>query len=126
MKAELDKHPGFLVLRLKGNMRLWGNAEIEEDLLKTFRSGLDASPSQLVLSLAGLTNLDTLGIAALVRILIECTKRKLDLKVVMPPGAAGEALKCVRVFEPWPEFKEEAAAVEAARAWATPRPPETV
>ena len=100
-------------------MRLWGNSEHEENLLKVFRSGMDQKPSQLVLSLSGLSNLDTLGIAALVRVLIECGKRKVELKVVMPPGAPGEALRCVRVFEPWPEFKEEKAAVEAAQSRAS-------
>ena len=119
MKADVDCQPGFLVLRLKGNMRLWGRPELEESLMKDFRSGLGDNPGQLVLSLGGLTNLDTLGIAALVRVLIECTKRKIDLKVVMPPGTPGEALRCVRVFEPWPEFREEEEAVQAARAWAS-------
>jgi len=120
VKAEVDRHPGFLVLRLTGNMRLWGHAEIEENLLKVFHSGLDSKPGQLVLNLSGLSNIDTLGIAALVRVLIESGKRKLDLKMVMPKGAPGEALRCVRVFEPWPEFKEEKEAVEAAYTWANP------
>ncbi len=117
MEAELERHPGFLVLRVKGNMRLWGHPELEARLLQTFRAGLDDSPAQLVLNMGGLTNLDTLGIAALVRVLIECSKRKMDLKVVLPPGMAGEALRCVRVFEPWPSYQDEQAAIQAAAAW---------
>ncbi len=119
LKTEVERQPGFLILRLKGNMRLWGRPELEKELVEAFRSGLEGNPAQLILSLSGLTNLDTLGIAALVRILIECSKRKIELKVVMPPGTPGDAIRCVRVFEPWPEFKEEQEAVQAARAWSS-------
>lgn len=105
------------MLRVRGDSRLWGKGDVEQQLLKTFRSGLESTPAQVVLSLAPISSIDTLGIAALVRVLIECSKRQIDLKVVMPPGAAGDALRCVRVFEPWPEFADEKAAIEAARAW---------
>lgn len=117
MEAELERHREFLVLRVKGNMRLWGHPELEARLLQTFRAGLGDNPAQLVLNMGGLTHLDTLGIAALVRVLIECSKRKMELKVVLPSGMAGEAIKCVRVFEPWPNYQDEQAAIQAAVAW---------
>jgi anti-anti-sigma regulatory factor len=117
VKPEVDKHPGFIVLRVSGNMRIWGRQELEKELLETFRSALDSSPAQLVLNLAPVTAIDTLGIAALVRVLIECSRRQMELKIIMPPGTPGEAIRCVRVFEPWPEFKSESEAVEAAKAW---------
>ena len=105
------------MLRVSGNMRIWGRQELEKELLETFRSALDGSPAQLVLNLAPVTAIDTLGIAALVRVLIECSRRQMELKLIMPPGTPGEAIRCVRVFEPWPEFKSEPEAVEAAKAW---------
>ncbi len=112
----MEWHPRFGVLRLKGDMRLWGRPELEEQLLKTFQSGMQDLVNQLVLNLAGITTLDTMGITALIRVLIECTKRRIGLRVVMPSGVAGESLRRVRVFEPWPSYKDEAAAVRAAGA----------
>lgn len=115
METEIEQHQGFLVLRLKGNMRLWGRHEMEEKLLEEFRAAVGDATSQVILSLKGLTSVDTLGIAALVRVLIECTKRKMDIKVVMPGGMPGEALRCVRIFEPWPGFNDDSAAIQAAK-----------
>lgn len=97
-------------------MRLWGRSEHEEELVKLLRSGLQDRPSQVVLNMRGLTNVDSLGISALVRIPIECARQKMGLKVILPPGIAGEALRRVRVFEPWPSFNDEAAAIQAAKS----------
>lgn len=113
VEAELERHPGVLLLRLKGDMRLWGRSELGENMLQQLRSALEESPAQLVLNMSGLANLDTMGIASLVRILVECTKHKTDLKVIMPGGLAGEALRRVRVFEVWPSFPDEASALRA-------------
>ncbi len=114
MEAQLERHPGVLVLRVKGDLRLWNRPESKEKLLETFRSGLEDRPAQLVLSLHGLTYVDTQGISALIRVLLDCCEQKIGLKIVMPQGMAGEALRCIRIFEPWPRFEDEAAALRAA------------
>lgn len=114
MEAELERQPGVLVLRLKGDMRLWGRPELGENMLQQLRSALQESPAPLVLNMSGLAYVDTMGIASLVRILVECTKHKTGLKVIMPGGLAGEALRRVRVFEVWPSFPDEPSALRAA------------
>lgn len=116
METELTRHPGAVVLRLKGDMRLWGHTELGEDMLKQLRAALEDSPPHLVLNISGLTYIDTMGISSLVRILVECTKRKVEVNVVMPGGIAGEALRRIRVFQPWPSFADEASALRAASA----------
>lgn len=114
MEAELERHSTFVLLRFKGDLRLWNRPEVEQRLLASLQSGLEGAPSQVVLSLSGVTSIDTSGIAALVRVPIECARRNLELKVVMPPGMPGEALRRVKIFDYWPNFPEESSAVEPA------------
>lgn len=114
MEAQLEHHPGYIVLRIKGDLRMWGHPEQEESLLKTFRTGLDDPPAQLVFSLSGVSFIDTKGILALIPVLVECSRRRIELKVVMPPGPAGDALRYVRVLDTWPVFEDEQAAIQAA------------
>lgn len=118
MEAELEKQDSSLVLRLKGDVRLWGRSEMEKDLLERFRNELTDTTKCVILNLSRITYLDTMGIAAMVRLLIECSKRHIDLKVVMPTGVPGESLRRVRIFEPWPSFHDESAALRATQAQA--------
>lgn len=73
-------------------------------------------PAQLVLNMAEIKHLDTAGICEMVRVIVECTKREVDLKLVLPHGVPGEALRRLHIFDAWPEFQEESAAVQAAAA----------
>ena len=113
MESEVTLQPGYILIRIKGDMRLWGRPEMERTLLDKFRASFDDNVRSVILNLVGLTSLDTMGIAALVRVLIECTKRKVGLKIVMPAGVPGESLRRVRIFEAWPSFHDEQTAVAA-------------
>ena len=95
-------------------MRLWNHPELRESMLRTFRSALEDSPKRLVLSLTGVAHLDTLGISSLVNILVDCSKHNIELRLIMPVGVAGEALRRVRIFDPWPPFANEQAALQAS------------
>lgn len=114
MEVQLERHPTFLMLRVKGDMRFWGHSEQEEDLQKALLSGLEDPRAQLVLSLGAVTHIDTTGIASLVRVIHECAKHGTSLKVVMPEGLTGEALRRVRIFDAWPTFRDEASAMQSA------------
>ncbi len=122
MEAQLEHHPGYMVLRVKGDLRLWGHPEQEEEVVKVFRTGLDDPPGHLVLNLAEISFLDTKGILALVPVLVECSRRRIELKVVMPTGPAGDALRYVRVLDQWPVFDDEQAAVQALSSQAKSEP----
>ncbi len=116
LEVQLERHPAFLLMRVKGDLRLWNNATAEEGLLRGFKSSLCDSPKQLVLSLRAVKYLDTRGICALVQLLVECARQRAEIKVVMPPGMPGQALKYVRIFEHWARFEDEATAFQAAEA----------
>lgn len=115
-------------MRLSGDLRLLSQAapdrlvqslrqalgdelasNVAADVRKQIRS--DALPAaevaELVLNLRTVTEIDSLGIGALVRIPIECAKRGINLKVVMPAATAREALSAVRIFAAWPQFATE-------------------
>ena len=119
MEAELERRGECLVLRVRGDMRLWSRPEQAESLLEKFRSGLGNPPAQLVLSLGDVEHvehIDTRGIMALVPVLVECSRRKIELKMVMPSGVAAEPMRYVRIFAPWPSFPNETAALQAVGA----------
>lgn len=67
--------------------------------------------NRLVLGLTGVTNIDSLGISALVRVLIACVKNNVGLGTVLPGGVAGQSIRSTRIFEAWPEFPSEDAAL---------------
>ena len=113
MKANLERQPGHVILRVGGDLRLWGKREVEGQLLRLLRAEPQL-PGQLVLNIAEIHHLDTAGICEMVRVIVECTKREVDLKLVLPRGVPGEALRRLHIFDAWQEFREEAAAVQAA------------
>lgn len=100
---------------MAGDLRLWGKDGEEGRLLRLLRAEVQL-PGQLVLNMAEIRHLDTAGICELVRVIVECTKREIDLKLLMPRNVAGEALRRLHIFDAWQEFHEEAAAVQAAAA----------
>ena len=80
--------------------------------MKAFRSVLEDPPGRLVMSLTGVDNLDTLGISCLVKIMIDCSKHQIELRLVMPAGVAAEAVRRVRIFEPSLVFPDEQSALQ--------------
>lgn len=104
-----------MVLRVGGDLRLWGKRDAEAQLLRLLRAE-EHLPGQLVLNMAEIHHLDTAGIGELVRVIVECAKREVDLKLVLPRGVPGEALRRLHIFDAWQEFHEESAAIQAATA----------
>jgi anti-anti-sigma factor len=110
----LEHCVGVVVLRFAGDMRLWGRPEEKNRLLETFQSGLQGRRSPLVLSLRDLKFVDTMGISALVNLLKRCAAQGLNVRAVLPVGVAGQALRAIRIFERYPEFPDEQAAIRAS------------
>lgn len=107
MNIELQRRPEFLLVRVEGDLRLWNRSQEEEHLLTAFRTALGDSGCPIVLGLRGITRIDSLGIATLVRLLIWCGKGGVALSVVMPRGLPREVLDRVGVFGGWQQLEEE-------------------
>jgi anti-anti-sigma factor len=108
-----DNSSGTFVLRVSGDMRLWSREEGSERLVDLLRAR-KSLPKRMVLNLADVEHLDSLGVGALARVLVECGKQEIDMKVVLPTGFAGRVLTMVRIFEACAAFPDESAAVRAS------------
>ena len=116
MEIQSEIGSDCLLLRVSGDLRLWGHAGEETRLLDALRSR-ETLPAHLILNMSGISRLDSTGIGSLVRVLIECGKRHVEFRAVLPLGLPGEMLTPVRVFEAWPKFKDESSALtDAGRA----------
>jgi len=113
MKIAVDNVTGILILRVSGDMRIWGHEEEQERMLNLLRAQ-ETPPKRVILSLSHVHHIDTAGVGALARVLIECGKSEAELKVVPPGGFPGEMLKRIHIFEAWPVFSEETAAIQAS------------
>ena len=114
MEIEVHRVPHCVVLRVGSDMRIWGKPE-QERLLQTVRAEGEL-PGHLVFNMSKVHHLDTAGIGQLVRVVIECTKRGIVLRMVMPSGIPGQALARLHIFDAWQTFPDEDAALQAVRA----------
>ncbi len=113
MKVATD-HPaeGTLVIRVSGDLRIWGKEEHQEQLINALRNAIPA-PTRVIFNMSGIHHIDTAGVGSMARLLIECGKRELDLRVIMPVGFAEQVLKRLHIFDSWPAFPNERAALDS-------------
>lgn len=117
MEVQTEFHAEYVLLRISGDLRLWNRADIEARLRDKMGEVLESDNlRRILLNLRGVTLIDSLGIAALARVPISCLRRKVDIKIVMPPRVPGEALKQLGIFSAWQVFEDEAAAAQACLA----------
>lgn len=83
----------------------------KKKLLAACRSVVGEPSPELVLSLSGVTAVDSLGIGALARIVTGCVRRNIALKVAMPKGIPREVLERIGIFRGWPRLEDEAPAL---------------
>ena len=66
----------------------------------------------MVLNLAGVGHIDSLGISSLVKVIVTCTRNNVGIATVLPSGTAGKVIRLTRIFAAWPEFATEEVALE--------------
>jgi anti-anti-sigma factor len=113
MNITIETSPSMILLRLAGDLRLWGREEQEQNLTRAIRTVGEQLSGCLVLSLAGVAHVDSAGVGSLVRVPLECARQNVELLVVLPKGLAGEAIRRLRIFDPWPNFTDEATALNS-------------
>ncbi len=111
MDVQLERSSQSLFVRIRGDVRLWNRPEAEQKLQDALRHSLESPAEQLVLNLREVTHIDSRGIGALVRVPVHCARNRISLKVILPGGGIGQALKTVRIFEGWANLSDEAAAL---------------
>lgn len=89
-----------------------GHSSIHYEFAGFRQSALREAREVVVLNLKELAYADSLAIAQLAMIPIECGKRRLGLRLIMPDTAMmREALQRLRIFESGQLFEDEAAAL---------------
>jgi anti-anti-sigma factor len=114
MNIVFDDSSGTFILRVSGDMRIWGRREAETLRLVNLVRAQEKLPRGVILNLAEIKQIDSLGVGALARLLVECAKQEIALNVVLPTGIPGKVLKLVHIFDAWPAFPDETAAVQAS------------
>jgi anti-anti-sigma factor len=114
MNIEFEASSDIFILRVSGDMRIWGRRDAEQLRLVQLLRAQESLPKRMILILAEVKQIDSLGVGALARVVVECGKQEINLNVVLPLGIPGKVLKMVHIFDAWPSFPDEAAAVHGA------------
>ena len=114
MNIEFEASSDIFILRVSGDMRIWGRRDAEQLRLVQLLRAQENLPKRMILNLAEVKQVDSLGVGALARVVVECGKQEINLNVVLPLGIPGKVLKMVHIFDAWPSFSDEAAAVHGA------------
>jgi len=75
----------------------------------------EAGPSDVIVNLAGVTQMDSSGISTLVRSFVSLERQGGGLKILNPTGHVKEVLELTRLIQSIPAFTDEATAVAAFR-----------
>ena len=99
---------GVSVLDLHGRVTIG----VDTDLLANkFRQLIDGGAQKLLVNLAGVTQLDSSGIATLVRMFVTLSRRGASLKLLSPRGRVREMLGLTHLLNSIPTFDDEAQAL---------------
>jgi len=75
----------------------------------------EAGPSDVLVNLAGVTQMDSSGISTLVRSFVTLERQGGGLKILNPTGHVREVLELTRLIQSIPAFTDEAKAIKAFR-----------
>lgn len=113
VEIQLEPYVHFLLLRVSGDLRIWDRPELEKQLQQGFQSVFDSEQKLLILSLRGLSHIDSHAIGMLARFLAGCERRQVAVNIVTPAGVPEAALRIVRILTGFTKFDDEAMAMLA-------------
>ena len=119
MQVTVDTSAAIPVVRISGDMRLWGKQGAADQVRETLHSLMASGKKQVVLSLAQVTRIDSRGIGCLARCHATAITQKADLRLVLAKGQVLESLTQLNFVKLCPLFMDEASAVAAS-----PTPPQ--
>jgi anti-anti-sigma factor len=86
-----------------------------DSLSAELRKFAEAGPSEIVVNLAGVTQIDSSGISTLVRSFVTLERQGGGLKILNPTGHVKEVLELTRLIQAIPAFTDEGKAIAAFR-----------
>ena len=117
MEISVGECAGVPLVRLAGDMRLWGKQGIDDMIRDTVHSLVAAEKKQIILNVSGVTNLDSRGVGCLARCYATAIKSAADVRLVTAPGLVLRILTEMGFRRMWMIFPDEAS---AAASFATP------
>jgi anti-sigma B factor antagonist len=100
---------GISLVDVNGNLTSFESGAFREAIQRL----LDQGQKNIILNLTGLNYLDSSGIGELVRNYLSVVKRNGSMKVVGLSSKVEEILKITQLYQVFPEFPDEAAAMES-------------
>jgi anti-anti-sigma factor len=107
------KSGAVTILDLVGRIVIGGS---NDALIAELRKYSDAGASEVVLNLAGVTQMDSSGISTFVRSFVTLDRQGGGLKLLDPSGHVKEVLELTRLIQAIPTFYDEHKAVAAFRS----------
>jgi anti-anti-sigma factor len=86
-----------------------------DSLSAELRKFAEAGPSEIVVNLEGVTQIDSSGISTLVRSFVTLERQGGGLKILNPAGHVKEVLELTRLIQAIPAFTDEGKAIAAFR-----------
>ena len=100
---------GVSVLDVSGRLTSFEVGALRESVSRLLKDGR----KDIVLNLSGLQYLDSSGIGELARIYVSVVKQSGQMKVIGLSSKVEEILKVTQLYQVFPEFPSEAAALES-------------
>jgi anti-anti-sigma factor len=115
MDLSVDLGTGVPVVRICGDMRLWGKQDVADEIRESLHSLMTAGHKRIVLNLCGVRRIDSRGIGCLARIHATAITKSAEVSLVLAPGQVNDALLQLNFVKLYPIFSDEAAAVGKAQ-----------
>ncbi|GEM_PF-3502796 len=111
MDLFVDLSGGIPLVRIAGDLRLWGKQDVADQMRESVHSLITAGHKRVVMNLSGVRRIDSRGIGCLARIHATATSSNAVIGLVLSPGIVKDALDQLHFMKIYPVFPDEAAAV---------------
>jgi anti-sigma B factor antagonist len=116
LEISIRESEGVTIVDLKGRASIGPNTDhLDHELRKLVAAGV----RKILVNLAGLTMMDSSGIATIAGTYVSLTREGGSLKLMRPSDRVREVLTVMRILNSIPTFEDEAAAIASFRAATT-------
>ncbi len=114
MEIHVDKSHAAPVVRVTGDMRLWGKQGLADLLREAVHGLMIRGARHIVLNLAGVNRIDSRGCGCLARVQATAITNNCEISLVLAPGMVFDTLNQLNFVKLYPIYLTEDAALEAA------------
>ena len=113
MEINVDQSRDFPIVRISGDMRLWGKQGFADQIREAIHSLMHAGKKKIVLSLSQVTRIDSRGIGCLARCHATAITLNADLALVLGKGQVLDSLNQLNFVRLCPIYLDENAAIDS-------------